>query len=175
MTGQANFVSLNGCTAAQIGADELNKAAARQPRNAIAKLRALCRIARHKGDRISDPLVSYQASRRIHEPLSVSASQQQGIFLEDMQKAIQSALVQQKTESSKLKVTLEDEKGKPINITGNYADNQGRDSKGLGHSQNQFHMKVHDKTYIIPTYNKTLEVKDPIKEARNMFFLSHPS
>src|SRR5437868_5701002 len=59
----------------------------------------LRRIARHKRDRISDPLVSQRASQQIYEPSPVSASQQQGISLEDMQKAIQNALAQQKTEN----------------------------------------------------------------------------
>ncbi|PKK74069.1 hypothetical protein RhiirC2_775243 [Rhizophagus irregularis] len=55
-------------------------------------------IARHKRDGIPDPLVSHRASRQIYEPSPVSAPQQQGISLEDMQKAIQNALTQQKTE-----------------------------------------------------------------------------
>ena len=62
----------------------------------------LRRIARHKRDRISDPLVSQRASREIYEPSPVSAPQQQGISLEDMQKAIQNALAQQKTENQAL-------------------------------------------------------------------------
>ncbi|GBB84464.1 hypothetical protein RclHR1_11020010 [Rhizophagus clarus] len=48
----------------------------------------LRRIARHKRDRISDLLVSQRASREIYEPSPVSAPQQQGISLKDMQKAI---------------------------------------------------------------------------------------
>ncbi|CAG8724322.1 6862_t:CDS:2 [Cetraspora pellucida] len=52
----------------------------------------LCRIARHKKDKIPNSLVSQQASREIYELLPISASQQQGISLEDMQKAIQNAL-----------------------------------------------------------------------------------
>src|SRR6266498_1804654 len=62
----------------------------------------LRRIARHKRNRISDPLVSQRASQQIYEPSPVSASQQQGISLEDMQKAIQNALAQQKTENQAL-------------------------------------------------------------------------
>jgi hypothetical protein len=62
----------------------------------------LRRIARHKRDRMPDPLVSQRASREIYEPSPVSASQQQGISLEDMQKAIQNALAQQKTEYQSL-------------------------------------------------------------------------
>src|SRR6266496_3900786 len=62
----------------------------------------LRRIARHKRDKISDPLVSNQASQQIYEPLPVSAPQQHGISLEDMQKAIQNALAQQKTEYQSL-------------------------------------------------------------------------
>ena len=62
----------------------------------------LRRIARHKRDRISDPLVSQRASREIYELSPVSAPQQQGISLEDMQKAIQNALAQQKTEYQSL-------------------------------------------------------------------------
>ncbi|CAG8549849.1 16030_t:CDS:2 [Cetraspora pellucida] len=62
----------------------------------------LRRIARHKRDRIPDLLVSQRASREIYEPLPVSAPQQQGISLEDMQKAIQNALAQQKTEYQSL-------------------------------------------------------------------------
>jgi len=62
----------------------------------------LRRIARHKRDAIPDPLVSHRASRQIYEPSPVSASQQQGISLEDMQKAIQNALAQQKTEYQSL-------------------------------------------------------------------------
>ena len=62
----------------------------------------LRRIARHKRYRISDPLVSQRASQQIYEPLPVSAPQQHGISLEDMQKAIQNALVQQKTENQAL-------------------------------------------------------------------------
>src|ERR1051325_4498083 len=62
----------------------------------------LRRIARHKRDRISDPLVSQRASREIYELSPVLAPQQQGISLEDMQKAIQNALVQQKTEYQSL-------------------------------------------------------------------------
>src|SRR6266542_280647 len=62
----------------------------------------LRRIARHKRDKISDPLVSNQTSRQIYEALPVSALQQQGISLEDMQKVIQNALVQQKTEYQSL-------------------------------------------------------------------------
>src|SRR5581483_6976512 len=60
------------------------------------------RIARHKRDRISDPLVSNRASRQIYESSPVLTSQQQGISLEDMQKAIQNALAQQKTEYQSL-------------------------------------------------------------------------
>ncbi|CAG8697027.1 8199_t:CDS:2 [Cetraspora pellucida] len=52
----------------------------------------LQRIARHKRDRIFNSLVSQQASREIYEPLPISASQQQRISLEDMQKAIQYTL-----------------------------------------------------------------------------------
>ncbi|CAB5213232.1 unnamed protein product [Rhizophagus irregularis] len=59
-------------------------------------------IARHKRDRLPDPLVSNRASQEIYEPLPVSAPQQQGISLEDMQKAIQNALAQQKTEYQSL-------------------------------------------------------------------------
>ncbi|CAB5114013.1 unnamed protein product [Rhizophagus irregularis] len=62
----------------------------------------LRRIARHKRDRISDPLVSNRTSQQIYEPSPVSASQQHGISLEDMQKAIQNALAQQKTEYQSL-------------------------------------------------------------------------
>ncbi|UZO01018.1 uncharacterized protein OCT59_012127 [Rhizophagus irregularis] len=62
----------------------------------------LRRIARHKRDRISDPLVSNRTSWQIYEPSPVSASQQHGISLEDMQKAIQNALAQQKTEYQSL-------------------------------------------------------------------------
>ncbi|PKC57990.1 hypothetical protein RhiirA1_496793 [Rhizophagus irregularis] len=62
----------------------------------------LRRIARHKRDRTSDPLVSNRTSRQIYEPSPVSASQQHGISLEDMQKAIQNALAQQKTEYQSL-------------------------------------------------------------------------
>jgi len=59
----------------------------------------LRRIARHKRDGgISDSLVSNRTSRQIYEPSPVSAPQPQGISLEDMQKAIQNALAQQKTE-----------------------------------------------------------------------------
>src|SRR3954465_13216577 len=46
----------------------------------------LRRIARHKRDRITAPLISQRASREIYELSSVSAPQQQGISLEDMQK-----------------------------------------------------------------------------------------
>ncbi|CAB4418574.1 unnamed protein product [Rhizophagus irregularis] len=52
----------------------------------------LRQIARYKRDKISDPLVSNRASRQIYESSPVSTSQQQGISLEDMQKAIQNAL-----------------------------------------------------------------------------------
>jgi len=52
----------------------------------------LRQIARYKRDRTSDPLVSNRASRQIYEPSPVSTSQQHGISLEDMQKAIQNAL-----------------------------------------------------------------------------------
>ncbi|UZO09460.1 uncharacterized protein OCT59_029683 [Rhizophagus irregularis] len=62
----------------------------------------LRRIARHKKDRLPDPLVSNRASRQIYEPSPVLAPQQQGISLEDMQKAIQNALAQQKTENQTL-------------------------------------------------------------------------
>src|SRR3989440_1545414 len=62
----------------------------------------LRRIARHKRDRISDPLVSQRASQQIYEPSPVSAPQQHEISLEDMQKAIQNALAQQKTENQAL-------------------------------------------------------------------------
>ncbi|EXX67389.1 hypothetical protein RirG_114840 [Rhizophagus irregularis DAOM 197198w] len=62
----------------------------------------LRRIARHKKDRLPDPLVSNRASQEIYEPSPVSAPQQQGISLEDMQKAIQNALAQQKTENQAL-------------------------------------------------------------------------
>ncbi|GES97969.1 hypothetical protein GLOIN_2v1778046 [Rhizophagus clarus] len=62
----------------------------------------LRRIARHKRDRISDPLVSNRASRQIYESSPVSTSQQQEISLEDMQKAIQNALAQQETENQAL-------------------------------------------------------------------------
>ncbi|UZO05886.1 uncharacterized protein OCT59_026224 [Rhizophagus irregularis] len=62
----------------------------------------LRRIARHKSDRTSDLLVSNQTSRQIYELSPVSASQQHGISFEDMQKAIQNALAQQKTEYQSL-------------------------------------------------------------------------
>ena len=62
----------------------------------------LRQIARHKRNRISDPLVSQRAAQQIYEPSPVSALQQQGISLEDMQKAIQNALAQQKTENQAL-------------------------------------------------------------------------
>src|SRR5256885_1970774 len=52
----------------------------------------LRQIARHKKDKISDPLVSNQASQQIYEPSPVSAPQHQEISLENMQKAIQNAL-----------------------------------------------------------------------------------
>ncbi len=58
----------------------------------------LHRIARHKRDKISDPLVSNRTSWQIYEPSPVSTPQQQGISLEDMQKA----LAQQKTEYQSL-------------------------------------------------------------------------
>ncbi|CAB4407378.1 unnamed protein product [Rhizophagus irregularis] len=60
----------------------------------------LRRIARHKKDRTSDPLVSNRTSRQIYEPSPVSASQQHGISFEDMQKAIQNALAQKKLNTS---------------------------------------------------------------------------
>ena len=56
----------------------------------------LRRIARHKRNRIPDSLVSNQASQEIYESSPISAPQQQGISLEDMQKVIQNALTQQK-------------------------------------------------------------------------------
>src|SRR3954469_20138329 len=63
----------------------------------------LRRIARHKRDGgIPDSLVSNRTSRQIYEPSPVSAPQPQGISLEDMQKAIQNALAQQKTEYQSL-------------------------------------------------------------------------
>jgi hypothetical protein len=63
----------------------------------------LRRIARHKRDGgISDSLVFNRASRQIYEPSPVSTPQPQGISLEDMQKAIQNALAQQKTEYQSL-------------------------------------------------------------------------
>src|SRR5256884_8336544 len=62
----------------------------------------LRRIGRYKRDRIPDPLVSNQVSRQIYEPSPVSAPQQQGISLEDMEKTIQNALAQQKTENQAL-------------------------------------------------------------------------
>src|SRR6266496_4533589 len=62
----------------------------------------LRQIGRYKRDRIPDPLVSNQVSRQIYEPSPVSAPQQQGISLEDMKKAIQNALAQQKTEYQSL-------------------------------------------------------------------------
>ena len=52
--------------------------------------------------KISDLLVSNRASQQIYEPSPVLTSQQQGISLEDMQKAIQNALAQQKTENQAL-------------------------------------------------------------------------
>ena len=57
----------------------------------------LRRIARHKRDKISDPLVSNRVSRQIYDSPPVSASQQQVISLEDMQKAIQNALADRKS------------------------------------------------------------------------------
>ncbi|CAB5123263.1 unnamed protein product [Rhizophagus irregularis] len=62
----------------------------------------LRRIASHKRNRTSDLLVSNQTSWQIYEPSPVSASQQHGISFEDMQKAIQNALAQQKTEYQSL-------------------------------------------------------------------------
>ncbi|UZO29133.1 uncharacterized protein OCT59_022622 [Rhizophagus irregularis] len=62
----------------------------------------LRRIARHKRNRTSDPLVSNRTSWQIYELSPVSASQQHGISFEDMQKAIQNALAQQKTEYQSL-------------------------------------------------------------------------
>ncbi|GES89645.1 hypothetical protein GLOIN_2v1778046 [Rhizophagus clarus] len=52
----------------------------------------LRQITKHKRDRISDPLISNRASWQIYKSSPVSTSQQQGISLEDMQKAIQNAL-----------------------------------------------------------------------------------
>ena len=51
---------------------------------------------------MADPLVSQRAFQQIYEPSHVLAFQQQGISLEDMQKAIQNALAQQKTENQAL-------------------------------------------------------------------------
>jgi hypothetical protein len=51
---------------------------------------------------MSDPINSNQASRQIYESSTISAPQQQGISLEDMQKAIQNTLTQQKTEYQSL-------------------------------------------------------------------------
>ena len=62
----------------------------------------LRRIGRYKRDRIPDPLVSNRVSWQIYEPSPVSAPQQHGISLEDMEKAIQNALAQQKTENQAL-------------------------------------------------------------------------
>jgi hypothetical protein len=62
----------------------------------------LRRIARYKRDGMSDPINSNRASRQIYESSPVSAPQPQGISLEDMQKAIQNALAQQKTEYQSL-------------------------------------------------------------------------
>src|SRR2546429_5752646 len=62
----------------------------------------LRQIGRYKRDRIPDPLVSNRVSQQIYKPLPVSASQQQGISLEDMEKTMQNALAQQKTENQAL-------------------------------------------------------------------------
>ncbi|UZO01530.1 uncharacterized protein OCT59_012628 [Rhizophagus irregularis] len=59
-------------------------------------------IVRHKRDRTSDLLVSNRTSQQIYEPSPILASQQHGISFEDMQKAIQNALAQQKTEYQSL-------------------------------------------------------------------------
>src|SRR3954454_11812039 len=51
---------------------------------------------------MSDPINSNRASQQIYEPSPVLVPQQHGISLEDMQKAIQNALAQQKTEYQSL-------------------------------------------------------------------------
>ena len=52
----------------------------------------LRQIGRYKRDRIPDSLVSNRVSWQIYEPSPVSALQQHGISLENMQKAIQNIL-----------------------------------------------------------------------------------
>jgi len=53
----------------------------------------LRQIARYKRNKIFDLLESNRTFWQIYESLPVSVSQQQGIFLENMQKVIQNALV----------------------------------------------------------------------------------
>ena len=80
-------------------------------------------------------------------------------------------------------VTLNDEEGKPIiTIIGNYAVVDNGDPKPMlwlgmtgirkvegvcDPTKNQFRIKDHGKTYIIPTFSKTPEVKDPPKEEQD--------
>ena len=76
-------------------------------------------------------------------------------------------------------VSIKDKNGKPVTVTGNFTriDNGEPEPmlclgmtwirKVLDPNKNQFRMKLHGKAYIIPTYSKAPEVKDPPKEEQD--------
>ncbi|RGB34391.1 hypothetical protein C1646_760589 [Rhizophagus diaphanus] len=93
----------------------------------------LRQIARHKRNKLFNPLVSNRASQQIYEPLPVSALQQHGISLEDMQKAIQNVLTQQKTENQALvkKVTeLQSQMAQQMQVSASQTVKPVRQPKG---------------------------------------------
>ncbi|CAG8567671.1 2719_t:CDS:2 [Gigaspora margarita] len=119
----------------------------------------LRRIARHKRDRISDPLVS-------HDNLF------DGPPLPHKPDKLRSARIDR----------LESIIGKVANTVGSVADSVGQLTNQLGRmtlndqsrkpfycsvpepNKNQFRIKLHGKTYVIPTYSKVPIAKEPPKE-----------
>jgi hypothetical protein len=76
-------------------------------------------------------------------------------------------------------VTLKDKEDKTVTIIGNFVRIDNGETEPmlffgmlniqkvqgiLEPNKNQFRIKLHGKTYIIPTFSKALVVKDPLKE-----------
>ncbi|CAG8540833.1 12122_t:CDS:2, partial [Cetraspora pellucida] len=112
-------------TVVQIGNQALNKALG-QPGNTIVKLRAVegswnedWRITGSHSTNIAvNAPNANNTSREIYEPLPISAPQQQGISLEDMQKAIQNQAVAQKAQApaSQTVEPVRQPRGQPLSL-----------------------------------------------------------
>ena len=79
-------------------------------------------------------------------------------------------------------ISVKDKDGKTVTATGNFAHIDNGESKPmlcismtwirkvqgiLDPTKNQFYMKLHGKTYTIPTYSKAPVAIDPSKEEQN--------